>query len=120
MPEYGSSAPCAALSRGLIREVLAELVWQALNRECSLYLACGNRDAFFSPGWPGRYRLWSCHRVRDALRCLLDNVFVRFGSGLCGLIVGVPVGAGCAPLVADMFLFCFGGLHAVSVRQWLD
>ena len=30
-----------------------------------------------------------------------------FGSRLCGRIVGVPVGANCAPLVADLFLFCY-------------
>ena len=44
-----------------------------------------------------------------ALAFLLDDVCVRFGSGLCGRIVGVPVGAGCAPLVAGLFLFCCGG-----------
>ena len=56
----------------------------------------------------------------DDLCCLFGNVFVRFSSEFCGRIVGVPVGAGCAPLVADLFLFCGGGLHAVSVRQWSD
>ena len=41
-----------------------------------------------------------------ALHCLLDGVFVGFGSGLYGRIVGVQVGARCAPLVPDLFLFC--------------
>ena len=39
--------------------------------------------------------------------CLLDNIYIRFGTGLCRQIVGVPVGANCAPLVADLFLFCY-------------
>ena len=34
------------------------------------------------------------------------DFYVGFGSGLCGQVVGVPVVAGCAPLVADLFLFC--------------
>ena len=59
-------------------------------------------------------------RVCDDLCCLLGNVFVRFGLGFCLRIVGVPEGAGCAPIVADLFLFCCGGLNAVSVRQWSD
>ena len=38
----------------------------------------------------------------------MGGVFIRFGTKLCGRTVGVPVGAGCAPLVADLFLFCCG------------
>ena len=40
-----------------------------------------------------------------ALVCLLDGIFVRFGTAQT---IGVPVGAGCAPLVADLFLFFCG------------
>ena len=43
----------------------------------------------------------------DALHYLLDNIFLRFGSKLCRQIVGIPMGTNCAPLVADMFLFCY-------------
>ena len=41
-------------------------------------------------------------------RLFLDSACVRFGSGLCRQIVSVSVGAGCAPLVASLFLFCCG------------
>ena len=51
----------------------------------------------------------------DALTFLLDDIFVRFGAGLCGRVVGIPVGTGCAPLVADLFLFCCGGDFVVSL-----
>ena len=37
----------------------------------------------------------------------MDNVFIRFGSKLCRQIVGIPIGTNCAPLVADLFLFCY-------------
>ena len=43
----------------------------------------------------------------DALHYLLDNIFIRFGSKLYRQIVGIPVGTNCAPLVADLFLFCY-------------
>ena len=43
----------------------------------------------------------------DALHYLLDNVFIRFGSKLYRQIVGIPMGTNCAPLVADLFLFCY-------------
>ena len=36
-----------------------------------------------------------------------DNIFIRFGSKLYRQIVGIPMGTNCAPLVADLFLFCY-------------
>ena len=41
----------------------------------------------------------------DALHYLLDNI--RFDSKLYRQIVGIPVGTNCAPLVADLFMFCY-------------
>ena len=43
----------------------------------------------------------------DALHYLLDNIFIRFGSKLYRQTVGIPIGTNCAPLVADLFLFCY-------------
>ena len=38
---------------------------------------------------------------------LTFNIYIRFGSKLYGQIVGIPMGTNCAPLVADLFLFCY-------------
>ena len=54
-----------------------------------------------------RYKLWSCQKMCDDLHYLLDNIFIRFGSKLYREIVGIPKGTYCAPLVADLVLFCF-------------
>ena len=43
--------------------------------------------------------------VAEALACHLDNIYIRFGSGLCGRNVWAPIGADCIPLVSDLFLF---------------
>ena len=43
----------------------------------------------------------------EALTFLLDNIYIRFGSKLYRKIVGIPMGTNCAPLVADLFLFCY-------------
>ena len=37
----------------------------------------------------------------------LDNIFIRFGLKLYRQNVGIPMGTNCAPLVADLFLFCY-------------
>ena len=45
----------------LIKEKLTELIEQTFNREGSLYLACNDKNAFFTSEEPKRYKLWSCH-----------------------------------------------------------
>ena len=45
--------------------------------------------------------------VCDALTFLLDNICIRFGTKLYRQVVGIPIGTNCAPLVADLFLFCY-------------
>ena len=52
-------------------------------------------------------KLWSCMKMYNALHYLLDNIFIRFGSKSYRQIVGIPMGTNCAPLVADLFLFCY-------------
>ena len=62
---------------------------------------------FFTSSDQSRYTLWSCQNVCDALYYLLDNTYIRFGSKLYRKIVGIPLGTNCAPLVADLFLYCY-------------
>ena len=45
--------------------------------------------------------------VCDALTYLLDNIHITFGTKLYRQIVGIPMGTNCAPLVADLFLYCY-------------
>ena len=54
-----------------------------------------------------KYHALSCQNVCDALTFLLDNIFIRFGTKLYRQVVGIPMGTNCAPLVADLFLFCY-------------
>ena len=91
------------LPHNLIKEKLTELIEQTFNREGSLYLACNDKNAFFTSEQPKRYKLWSWQKMCDALHYPLDNIFIRFGSKLYRHIVGTN----CAPLVADSFLFCY-------------
>ena len=71
-------------------------------------LACNDKKAFFTSADHYReYHLWSCQNVCDALSFLLDNIYIRFGTKLYRQIVSIPMGTNCAPLVADLFLFCY-------------
>ena len=74
---------------------------------CTLYLACNDTIALFTSDDQKRFKLWSYQTVCDALIYLLDNILIRFGIKLHRQIVGIPMGTNCAPLVADLFLFCY-------------
>ena len=76
-------------------------------REGSPDIACNERQAFFTSGDTKRYKLWSCQNVCEALIYLLDNIYIRFGTKLYRQIVGIPMDTNCAPLVAELFLFCY-------------
>ena len=43
------------------------------------------------------------------LEFLIDNIFVFFGGRVFQQTVGIPMGASCAPLLADLFLYLYEG-----------
>ena len=97
------------LPHNLIKEKLLDLIERTFyKKEGKLYLACNDRKGVFTSAdhYTG-YHLWSCQNVCDALLFLLDNVYIRLGTKLYRQIVGNPMGNNCAPLVADLFLFCY-------------
>ena len=69
--------------------------------------ACNEERAFFVSEEQKKYDLWTCQKVTDALSYLLDTIYIRFGSKLYRQNVGIRMGTNCAPLVADLFLFCY-------------
>ena len=72
---------------------------------------------FFTSEQPKRYKLWPCQKMCDALHYLLDNIFIRFCSKLYRQIIGIPMDTHCAPLVADLFLFCYGRDFMLSLSD---
>ena len=67
-----------------------------------------------------KYHAWSSQNVCDALTFLLDNILIRFGTKLYRQVVGIPMGTNCAPLVADLFLFCYERGVMVSLSEELQ
>ena len=94
----------------LIKEKLIDLIERTFyKKEGKLYIAGnGFKNAFFtSKDHHKGYHLWSCQNVCDTLSFLLDNIYIRSGTKLYRQIVGILMGTNCAPLVADLFLFCY-------------
>ena len=70
-------------------------------------MACNQERVMFTSEKHKKYNLWICQKVTEALIYLLDSIYIRFGSKLYRQNVGIPMGTNCAPLVADLFLFCY-------------
>ena len=104
---YDFSTLYTTLPHNLIKEKLLDLIERTFyKKEGKLYLACNDKKAFSADHYRG-YHLWSCQNVCVASSFLLDNIYIRFGTKLYGQIVGIPMGTNCAPLVADLFIFCY-------------
>ena len=79
---YDFSTLYTTLPHNLIKEKLINLIEWTFKREGSPYIACNDRQAFFTSGDTKRYKLLSCQNVCEALIYLLDNNYIRFGTKL--------------------------------------
>ena len=77
---FGLSTLYTTLPHNLIKDKLVDLIERTFQRECSLYIACNDRNAFFTSDAVRNYIFWSCQKVCEALTFLLDNIYIRFGS----------------------------------------
>ena len=53
----------------------------------------------------------------DALNFSFANIFIRFGTKLYRQDIGIPLGTNCAPLVANLFLFCYERDYMMSLSD---
>ena len=55
--------------------------------------------------------------VTPKLSYLLDNIYIRFGNKFYRHIADIPMSTNCAPLVDDLFLFCYEGDFMTSLSD---
>ena len=77
---YDFSTLYITLPHNLVKETLTDLIERTFQREGSPYLACNERNAFFTSEQPKKYHARSYQNVCDVLTFLLDNICVRFGT----------------------------------------
>ena len=56
-----------------------DLIERTFQREGSLYIACNDRNAYFTSDAVRNYNVWSCQKVCEALTFLFDNIYIRLG-----------------------------------------
>ena len=80
---YDFSTLYTTLPHYLIKEKLLDLIERTFyKKKGKLYLACNDKKAFFSSAdhYRGYHLVRSCQNVFEALLCLLDNIYIRFGT----------------------------------------
>ena len=118
---YDFSTLYTSLPHKLIKDKLIYLINRTFSREKKMYLACNKSKAFFTDVIYERYTMWTREDVCAALMFLLDNIFVRFGQKIYRQVIGIPMGTNCAPLIADLFLYCYEKdfmLHLAKTNQF--
>ena len=51
--------------------------------------------------------MYTADNICKMIEFLIDNIFVQFRGRLFRQVTGVPMGTNCAPLLADLFLYCY-------------
>ena len=113
---YDFSTLYTTLPHAMIKDKLSKLIIKTFDREKRTYLACNAVHAYFTNEPPKYHTSWTCSEVCDSLAYLLDNIFVRYGSSIYRQVIGIPMGTNCAPLVADLFLYCFESDFMLSLK----
>ena len=104
---YDFSTLYTSLPHKLIKEKLLKLVRDTFKRENQLFIACNNSRAFFTSIKYNKYHMFDQALICEAVEFLLDNIFIRIGKTIYRQVIGIPMGTNCAPLIADLFLFCY-------------
>ena len=81
---YDFSTLYTTLPHNLIKDKLVDLIERTFQRIGSFYIACNDRNAFFTSDAVRNYNLWSCQKVCEALTFLSDLVGWLVGFGFNG------------------------------------
>ena len=100
MPPRASSSPVLGLNTIIFKHVYWYM--QISGERLQDHWSSG-----FTSSDKSLYTLWLSQNVCDTLSYLLDNIYIRFGTKLYRQIIGILMGTNCAPLLADLFLYCY-------------
>ena len=107
MSTYDFSTLYTTLPHNLIKDKLIDLINRTFIREKTQYLAC-TKNVLFSLLMYTIITIYG--RVKKSVMPLIIFwiiFFIRFGTKLYRQTIGIQMGTNCAPLVADLFLFCY-------------
>ena len=60
--------------------------------------------------------MYAAGDICKMIEFFIDNIFVQFGLCLFRQVIGIPVGTGCGPLLADPFFYSYENEIARSLN----
>ena len=79
------------------------------------YIVLGKNRSYFVQNHSDSTKMFSETDIINILEFLIDNIFVIFGGRVFQQTIGIPMGANCAPLLANLFLYSY----EADFIQWL-
>lgn len=118
---YDFSTLYTNLPHNLIKKKFEYLIKWCFDKSKSDYI-CSKvsqvfSKSFFSNETHKGYVNWTDIEVITALNFLLDNIYIRFGKQIYRQVIGIPMGTNCAPLIADLFLYCYESQFMAKLQQ---
>lgn len=114
---YDFSTLYTTLPHNLIKQKFSYLIKWSFDKSGCDYISCSSYNSFFSEKPYKKYTNWTCNEMIKAVNFLLDNIYVRFGDKVYRQIIGIPMGTNCAPLIADLFLYCYEYQFMVKLHK---
>ena len=114
---YDFSTLYTTLPHTLIKQKFSYLIKWSFKKSGCTYICCNTFKSFFSNDKHNKYTNWTCQDLIKALNFLLDNIFVRFGDTVYRQKIGIPMGTNCAPLIADLFLYCYESQFMAKIHK---
>ena len=116
---YDFSTLYTTLPHNLIKQKFSNLIKWSFDKSGCEYICCNSFRSFFSNEKDkyNKYTYWTCKEMINSINFLLDNIFIRFGDKVYRQVIGIPMGTNCAPLIADLFLFCYEWQFMVKLHK---
>ena len=118
---YDFSTLYTNLPHNLIKQKFEYLIKWCFDKSKSDYICSKVSQAFsksfFSNETHKGYVNWTDVEVITAFNFLLDNNHIRLGKQIYRQVIGIPMGINCAPLIADLFLYCYQLQFMAKLQQ---
>ena len=75
------------------------------------YIKVGRNKSYFTNDPFNGDNKYTASDICKRIKCLVDNIYVRFGGQLFRQTVGISMGMNCAPLLADLFLYFYENMR---------
>lgn len=117
LQSFDFSTLYTTLPHDLIKKKFTYLIQWAFKKSDCEYISSNSFKTYFTNTKQKSSVNWTSFDMILALEFLLDNIFVRFGNSVYRQVIGIPMGTNCAPLVADLFLYCYESQFMAKISK---